>query len=415
MSPASNRPWYQGMTSLWFKEAGCASYFIAALISTLLCLVAIKMDEELLELMIMFSTICMYSAVAWQSIKMQATEWQVLVPYYCKHVMFQGKAFLVFNNIIALLSITIAGNAALLTTLCVANLLGIIIWFLNRSNSHLFTASCYIFFLISILTSVLIDQLPLWLAPVSTFGFIGIVLAHKTFTNAYRWHSISLANYRQGLQSGWSPIPSGFLSNYGNAINKQLFPLSYFVGASLSQYLILIALFCAMAVAANLFVNIVKHAVFILTLLLFTIVTLSLWSKIQKQNSWELLFTLPIYNTSYSAKIALSYSVLKLAALLALLCFGTAAALTFTNKELLLVNALSYSLACAAGLLLSFTIGNICRNINLLSVLLCLSFGINLGLATYMFDHGDSLSKLTMVGIYALITAATNRITVKYL
>jgi len=101
MMQVVNRPWYQGITSLWFKEPGCASYFIAALVSTLLCLVATGMDEELLELMILFSTICMYSTVAWQSVKMQATEWQVLVPDYCKHVMFQGKAFLVFNNIIA--------------------------------------------------------------------------------------------------------------------------------------------------------------------------------------------------------------------------------------------------------------------------------------------------------------------------
>ncbi|WP_394193551.1 hypothetical protein [Pseudoalteromonas atlantica] len=415
MSPASNRPWYQGMTSLWLKEAGCASYFIAALISTLLCLVAIKMDEELLELMIMFSTICMYSAVAWQSIKMQATEWQVLVPDYCKHVMFQGKAFLVFNNIIALLSITIAGNAALLTTLCVANLLGIIIWFLNRSNSHLFTASCYIFFLISILICVLIDQLPLWLAPVSTLGFIGIVLAHKTFTNAYRWHSSSLANYRQGLQSGWSPIPSGFLSNYGNTINKQLFPLSYFVGASLSQYLILIALFCAVAVTANLFVNIIEHAVFILTLLLFTIVTLSLWSKIQKQNSWELLFTLPIYNSSHNAKVALSHSVFKLAIMIASLFFVTVLALVIPYEELLIFNTLGYALACASGVLFSFAISNVCKNINVLSVFLCLAFGFNMGLANYIFDHGDSLFVLVLISLYTVSMAGLNRFTVRYM
>ncbi|MFY8325638.1 hypothetical protein [Pseudoalteromonas sp. ZZD1] len=414
MITASNRSWHQGLTSLWLKEAGCASYFIAALISTLLCLVAIGI-EDLHELMIMFSTICMYSAVAWQSIKMQATEWQALVPDYCKHVMFQGKAFLAFNNMVALLSIAIAGNVALLTTFCVANVLGLIIWFLNRSNSHRFTAICYIAFLISILICVLIDQLPLWLAPISTLCFIGIVLAHKTFANAYRWHLRSLTNYRQGLQSGWSPIPSGFLSNYGNEINKQLFPLSYFVGASLSQYLILIALFCAVAVTANLFINIIEHAVFILTLLLFTIVTLSLWSKIQKQNSWELLFTLPLYSSSYSAKVALSHSVFKLSIMIIGLFFITVLALTVPYEELLIFNTLGYALACASGILFSFSISNVCKNINLLSLFLCLSFGLNMGLANYMFDHGDSVVKLVSIAAYALFMAGLNRATVRYI
>ena len=399
MMQVSKRAWSQGAVSLWLKDAGCASYFIAAIISALLCLITTGI-EELLALMIMFAIICMYSAIAWQSIRMQATE--------CK-------VFIVLSNLISLLSIIIAGNINLLATLTLANLIGLIIWFLNRSFSHLFTSVCYFSFFIATLVCALIEQLPVWLIPVNIIAYIAIALLHNHFSSAYVWRPDSLSNYRNGLQSGWSPIPSGFLSNYGSSINKGLFPLSYFVGSGLSQYLILLTLLCFVGVVANLFYNITEQVIFVLTLCIFAIVTLSLWSKVQKQNSWELLFTLPIYNTSYSAKIALSHSVLKLAALVALLCFSTAAALTVANTELLLVNALSYSLACAAGLLLSFAIGNICKNINLLSVLLCLSFGLNMGLATYMFDHGDSLSKLTMMGIYTLVMAAINRLTVRYL
>ncbi|WP_339691834.1 hypothetical protein, partial [uncultured Pseudoalteromonas sp.] len=378
MMQASKCPWYQGAVSFWLKDVGCASYFIAAIITTLLCLIATGI-EDLIGLMIMFSIICMYSAIAWQSIRLQATEWQSLVVGYRKHVMFQGKVFIILSNLISILSIIIAGNINLLATLTMANLVGIIIWFLNRSFSHLFTSVCYFSFFIATLACVLIEQLPVWLIPVNVVAFIAIVLFHKSFTSAYKWRPDSLLNYRNGLQSGWSPVPSGFLSNYGSSINKGLFPLSYFVGSGLSQYLILITLLCFFGVVANLFYNITEQAIFVLTLNLFAIVTLSLWSKVQKQNSWELLFTLPIYNTSYSAKVALSYSVLKLAALVALLCFSTAAALTLANQELLLINALSYSLACAAGLLLSFAIGNICKNINLLSVILCLTFGLNMG------------------------------------
>ncbi|MEI8605941.1 hypothetical protein [Pseudoalteromonas sp. B160] len=414
MMQASKCPWYQGAVSFWLKDVGCASYFIAAIITTLLCLLATGI-EDLIGLMIMFSIICMYSAIAWQSIRLQATEWQSLVVGYRKHVMFQGKVFIILSNLISILSIIIAGNINLLATLTMANLVGIIIWFLNRSFSHLFTSVCYFSFFIATLVCVLIEQLPVWLIPVNVVAFIAIVLFHKSFTSAYKWRPDSLLNYRNGLQSGWSPVPSGFLSNYGSSINKGLFPLSYFVGSGLSQYLILITLLCFFGVVANLFYNITEQAIFVLTLNLFAIVTLSLWSKVQKQNSWELLFTLPIYNTSYSAKVALSYSVLKLAALVALLCFSTAAALTLANKELLLINALSYSLACAAGLLLSFAIGNICKNINLLSVILCLTFGLNMGLANYMFDHGDSLTLLVLMSLYATAMAGANHLTARYL
>ncbi|WP_149981750.1 hypothetical protein [Pseudoalteromonas rhizosphaerae] len=414
MMQASKCPWYQGAVSFWLKDVGCASYFIAAIITTLLCLIATGI-EDLIGLMIMFSIICMYSAIAWQSIRLQATEWQSLVVGYRKHVMFQGKVFIILSNLISILSIIIAGNINLLATLTMANLVGIIIWFLNRSFSHLFTSVCYFSFFIATLVCVLIEQLPVWLIPVNVVAFIAIVLFHKSFTSAYKWRPDSLLNYRNGLQSGWSPVPSGFLSNYGSSINKGLFPLSYFVGSGLSQYLILITLLCFFGVVANLFYNITEQAIFVLTLNLFAIVTLSLWSKVQKQNSWELLFTLPIYNTSYSAKVALSYSVLKLAALVALLCFSTAAALTLANQELLLVNALSYSLACAAGLLLSFSIGNICKNINLLSGILCLTFGLNMGLANYMFDHADSIVMLALISTYSVFMAGLNRFTVRFI
>ena len=414
MMQASKRTWYQGVVSFWLKDAGCAIYLIAAIITTLLCLIATGI-EDLLELMIMFSIICMYSAVAWQSIRLQATEWQSLVVGYRKHVMFQGKVFIVFSNLITLVSIIIASNINLLATLTLANLVGILIWFLNRSFSHLFISVCNFSFFTTTLVCVLIEQLPVWLIPVNVVAFIVIVLFHKSFTSAYKWRPDSLVNYRNGLQSGWSPVPSGFLSNYGSSINKGLFPLSYFVGSRLSQYLILLTLLCIIGVAINLFYNITEQVIFVLTLCLFTIVTLSLWSKVQKQNSWELLFTLPIYNTSYSAKVALSYSVLKLAALVALLCFSTAAALTLANQELLLVNALSYSLACAAGLLLSFAIGNICKNINLLSVILCLTFGLNMGLANYMFDHADSIVMLALISTYTVFMAGLNRFTVRFI
>ena len=185
--------------------------------------------EGLVGTMNMFLINCFYSGVALENFPLQATEWQSLVVGYRKHVMFQGKVFIILSNLISILSIIIAGNINLLATLTMANLVGIIIWFLNRSFSHLFTSVCYFSFFIATLVCVLIEQLPVWLIPVNVVAFIAIVLFHKSFTSAYKWRPDSLLNYRNGLQSGWSPLPSGFLSNYGSSINKGLFPLIYFV------------------------------------------------------------------------------------------------------------------------------------------------------------------------------------------
>ncbi|WP_421419371.1 hypothetical protein ACN9JF_03835 [Pseudoalteromonas lipolytica] len=411
----SKRPWYQGMANFWLNDVGCASYFVAAILAAFLSLITASI-ENINALIIMFSTICIYSSIAWQSIKMQATEWQFLVVGYREHVMFQGKVFILLSNFISILSIIIANNIHLLATLSLANIIGIIIWFLNRSHSHLFTFVCYCSFFIAALVDILIEQLPIWLIPVNIVLLIATYFFQNKFITApYSWHSGSLINYLNGLQSGWSPVPSSLFSNYGGSINKGLFPLSYFVGPGLSQHLVLLILFCIIGVVINLFYNIAEHVLFVLTLGLFTIVTLSLWSKIQKKNSWELLLTLPIFNSSDNAKVALSYSIFKLSLLVATLCFVTTFALNFTNQSLSILNVLSYSLACTGGVLFSFAIGNIFKNINFLSLFLCLAFGLNIGLTTYLLENGTNLTTLIILGIYTVAMATMNRFTVRYL
>jgi len=411
----SKRPWYQGIVNFWLNDVGCASYFVAAILISFLSLVTTSI-ENMITFMIMFSTICMYCAIAWQSIKMQATEWQFLVVGYREHVMFQGKVFIILSNFISILSIIIADNIHLLATLSLANIIGIVIWFINRSFSHLFTSVCYISFFIAVLASVLIEQLSIWLIPVNIVLLTAIYLFDNKFiTSPYSWSPRSLTNYLNGLQSGWSPVPSSLFSNYGGSINKKLFPLSYFVGSGFSQYLILIILFCITGVIINLFYDVAEHVLFVLSLGLFTFVTLSLWSKIQKKNSWELLFTLPIFNSRENAKVALSHSILKLSLFVAALCFVTTFALNVTNHSLSILNVLSYTLACTGGVLLSFAIGNVFKNINFLSLFLCLAFGLNIGLTTYLLEHSSNLTTLITLGIYTVAMATMNRFTTLYL
>ncbi|NNG41826.1 hypothetical protein HJP15_02530 [Pseudoalteromonas sp. NEC-BIFX-2020_002] len=414
MMNAVKRPWYQGSLNFWFKDLGCASYLIQAILATAACIIFIRV-ESLSTMMMIFAVVCAYCALAWQSIRMQATEWQCLVADYCKHVMFQGKVFIALINLTLLCGIALSPSLNNINMLLLANILGLSIWFICRVTSHLFTTCCYLAFTFAIIIPTFSEHLPLWLIPCSLLVLSLILLCKNKLGMPYIWQAGALINYRQGLQSGWSPVPSGFLSNYGTAINKQLFPLSYFVGSSLSQYIILLVLFSIIAIVINFFYNIAEHVLFALTLMLLAAVTLCQWAKAQRSQSWELLTTLPIYNGSHAVKVALSNSALKFSLLIGVLCFVSASILLLTHQQWQLLNVASYAIACIAATLTSFVLGNVFKNINVLSVLLCLSCGVSMGTVNVMIEHGDSILKLLLISLYASVLAVLNRFTIKYL
>ncbi|WP_404338680.1 hypothetical protein [Pseudoalteromonas mariniglutinosa] len=415
MIAVTKRPWYQGYICFWLKDPGCASYVISAILSTIVSFFLISIEQQLLSMSIMFALICIYSATAWQSIRMQATEWQFLVANYCQHVMLQGKLFITLINVLLGICVIASQSWHNLNALLLANTLGLSIWFICRVTNHLFTACCYSLITIAIVLAIFIEQLPLWLIPCSLLTCTVFLVCKNKYGTAYAWHNNALNNYRQGLQSGWSPVPSGLFANYGTLINKQLFPLSYFIGSGLSQYLIFLGMFAALAIAVNCFYDIAGHALFTLTILILATVTLCQWSKAQQLNSWQLLLTLPIYNSSHDAKVALSYSALKFTCLIAVLCLATSAILLLTNQQGSLLNIASYTMACAAAVLASFIIGNVCKNIHILSILLCLSFGFNMGVAHEMLEHGDNIITLLLVALYTCGLALLNRLSVKWL
>ncbi|MBQ4832038.1 ABC transporter permease [Pseudoalteromonas sp. MMG010] len=413
MSIKDPRAWYKGWISFWVKDTGVASYFIPALFASLLSPLLVALDPIALNMATLFSIVCMYSALAQQSIKMQATEWQSLVVGYQEHVMQQGKIILLLINILMMCNILFIQNVHLAATLGMANALGISLWFLCRVYSHLFTTACYITFTLAILLIIVCEQTPLFFAPTGFVICLTLLLFNKKLGLAYAFKHDALANYLNGVQSGWSPLPDKLpLTNLAH-LNKFLFPLSYFVGPALSQYLILLLFISAAALGVNQFYDVSEHALFILCNIILALFMFFHWSKAQRTKSWELLYTLPIYNSIAQAKLALAYSTYKVTILLAVLCFVFCLLINSEPAWQWLL-ALKFSLVISAGVLASFVIANLSKNSNVIGIYLCLWYGAQMAITVKVVEAKSESTTLLFSVVYLLVTLLLHRYTIAF-
>lgn len=414
MSSPQSRKWYQGWSGLWLKEAGPASYFVPSIFATIFSPLFIGSEPVILNLLAMFAIICIYASLALQSIRLQATEWQALVVDYCQHVTQQGKVFIAIINGFMLINAAIEQSIHLLSTIFVANTLGLGLWLLCRVSSHLFTLGCYIIFTTGIISCVLLEKTPIFLIPIAIVTYLVLLVFRDKFGQPYHFSSHAFANYRHGVQSGWSPVPVGFLSSYSKYLNKQLFPLSYFVGPSLSQFTILLVGLSASAIIINFFYDISKHSMFSLTNVLLALFTLCQWSRSQRTQSWELLYTLPIYNSTAQAKSAFIQSALKFTIYVGIFCFIVTLPL-IGQQQWQYVYAANFSLTACAAFLASFIIGNIVKNTSIMGILLCFSYGGHMALSTYIIQSDNGFTDLVLVSLYVCSLALLNRFSAKYL
>jgi hypothetical protein len=414
MITAPNRPWYQGWVSLWLKDTGIATYFIPAVFSALLSPLFIYFEPIILNMLMMFAIVCIYSSLALQSVRLQATEWQSFVVNYQSHVINQGKVFIVIINSIMLLTIVFEPRLQLISTFLFANALGLGLWLLCRVTSHLFTTGCYTVFTAGIVSSVILEHPPLFLAPVAVGICLFLIIIKDKFGEPYRFNHRALAHYVAGLQSGWSPIPAGFLSGYSTYLNKQLFPLSYFVGPALSQFIILLVGISTTAVIVNFFYDITEPALFIFTNILLAIFTLCQWNRSQRTQSWELLYTLPIYNGVADTHNAFTQSALKFTACIGLFSFAFASLLMLPLQWECLTAA-NFALSVCCALLASFIIGNLVKNTSVMTIFLSISYGVHMALIITIFESDNSVIQFIILSLYTCSLSLLNRFSAKYI
>ena len=419
MNNQIKRPWYQGFYAYWFKECGSLNYLLPLLIGTVASiLVMLKGIDEVLPFTLCFTSICTFASVAWQSIRLQATEWHSLVPGYTRHIVGQGHVIIIAPHILLLSTAILLQQLVVIKLLSISILLGTAFYFKCRVTSKMFSASSYLFFGIISLT-IVVEEVPLWLACISAFLTLVLILFRKQFGSAFKWQPHALVDYKHALQSGWSPIPKGFLKGYGQGLNKFLFPISYFMGRSLIQYSVLVLILLMALLVINFFFIAGQPSLFVFSNLVCILAFMILWTRIQRQQAWGTLLTLPIYSSVIEAKMSYAKASEKFA-LCIFVCsavlVGFIECLHFTSLDFNL--SLTYSLVNTAGVLLCFAVGNMCKKSAFFSVALVFTLGFVLAITgavveTEFLNIGLKHSAGSFV--YLLFTILANRYSAKQL
>ncbi|TMO57029.1 hypothetical protein [Pseudoalteromonas phenolica] len=417
MSNMLNRAWHKGFYAYWFKECGSLNYLLPMFIFVIISVfVMAKGVSEALPFTICFTSICAFASVSWQSIRLQATEWHSLVPGYTKHIVKQGHIIIIVPHVILLASAIIFKQYEVLKLLSVSVLIGTLFYLKCRVTSKMFNSSAYFFFAIIGFT-VVFKEVPTWLAALALFMNINLVLFRKHFGTAFKWQAQALVDYKHALQSGWSPIPKGFLKGYGQGLNKLFFPLSYFMGRSLIQYTVLVLVIFMALLSLNYFYVAGRPSLFIFSNLVCILAFMILWTRIQRQQAWGTLITLPIYSSVSEAKIAYAKACEKYALCIlvcSLLLAGTIEFLRFDEPNFRLTAA--YALVNTAGVLLCFSVGNYCKKTAFFSIALVFTLGFVLAITGIVVETEEvSTGSLGLACCYFIIACFANRNSSKHL
>jgi len=417
MSKMVNRAWYKGFYAYWFKECGSLNYLIPMLIGVIVSvLVMIKGLTEALPFTICFTSICAFASVSWQSIRLQATEWHNLVPGYTEHIVKQGNIIIIAPHVILLTSAIILEKYDVLKLLSISVLIGTLFYLKCRVTSKTFNSSAYFFFTIIGFT-VFVKEVPTWLATLAVILTINLVLFRKRFGIAFKWQAQSLVDYKHALQSGWSPIPKDFLKGYGQGLNKFIFPLSYFMGRSLIQYTVLLLVIFVALLALNYFFVAGRPSLFIFSNLVCILAFMILWTRIQRQQAWGTLITLPIYSSVSEAKTAYAKACEKYALSIFICSLALAGLIEILRSdELNFRLTAAYALVNTAGVLICFTVGNYCKKTAFFSVALVLTVGAALVIAgAIVTSETISIGYLALASCYFTVAILGNRYSSKHL
>lgn len=417
MSKMVNRTWYKGFYAYWFKECGSLNYLIPMLIGVIVSvLVMIKGLTEALPFTICFTSICAFASVSWQSIRLQATEWHSLVPGYTEHIVKQGNIIIVAPHVILITSAIILGKYDVLKLLSISVLIGTLFYLKCRVTSKMFNSSAYFFFTIIGFT-VVVKEVPTWLATLAVILTISLVLFRKRFGTAFKWQAQALVDYKHALQSGWSPIPKGFLKGYGQGLNKFFFPLSYFMGRSLIQYTVLVLVIFAALLTLNYFYVTGRPSLFIFSNLVCILAFMILWTRIQRQQAWGTLITLPIYSSVSEAKTAYAKACEKYALCIFICSLALAGLIEILRSdELNFRLTAAYALVNTAGVLICFTVGNYCKKTAFFSVALVFTVGAALAIAgAIVTSETISIGYLALASCYFAVAILGNRYSSKHL
>ena len=286
---------FQGAARTWLFELGSANFVCTGLVMALFaCLFSLLKQEQddYFAMMYGLAIVSIYSGVAWQLLRLRAVEWQSLSPDFVKHYQLQcvliylltalvglgmAAVFLDFQTITSLLLSMIIGNVYIL--LCI------------HKPSYFQTAA--IAFILNIFCYSVAELMPLSVVIIGLLVSTGFVIGQNY---RIRFSSDALNTVADGMRaSGWM-VNFKFSFKWLTAFERQLFPMNYFIGPTLSSQLMLGAIIGMVYSGLSLYFAWELPLLFILLIFGLIISSMIHWGRLQKPQVFELLITLPVTN-----------------------------------------------------------------------------------------------------------------------
>jgi hypothetical protein len=293
---APKRNLLQGLWQFWFKDLGSVSFLGAGLLSLPVALaIGLSLEGEkalqVSALMLNMGIVSTSCAIAWQCLRLQASEWAALVPQYRGHIFSQmaliGFSFLGVGlaciylldawQLLASLSLMLAASCTFIA-LC-----------LQRPNAFNLSMLLYLSGIVAIDIAAFIPSALLMVFNMLAGAYLSLSLKR------FAWHPDAKSVYLNSTETGWLWLPSFAQGKATQVIQKFFMPINFFIGPMFLMPLVLIPLIfiCLHLFAekepqySNLFVFIYLNS--LLCVLLH-------WSRIMRWPGMQTLYLLPIFH-----------------------------------------------------------------------------------------------------------------------
>ncbi|PIW63122.1 ABC transporter permease [Shewanella sp. CG12_big_fil_rev_8_21_14_0_65_47_15] len=281
---------FRGMLRLWCFDIGSVSFLGTGLLGVILAgIAAANGKSDSVELLFSMGIVSSSAAVAWQLIRLMASECSQLIPHYRRHIYIQSLVVLACVFAIGVLCCLALELTSSLASLVLALVMSLAFIWLCLLSTQWFYASFLLFVLVPFISSIA-AHIPLWLSMMTLVVFGGLIIR---VCRALPWRAEARAVYLNGLEMGWFWLPNLQSMRILSRFERYLHPTNFFIGPMLTILLLLLPV-------VGIVLWILSHQFHwnfpVLQLLAqFSVISCGLvhWSRVQRSRSTETLLLMP--------------------------------------------------------------------------------------------------------------------------
>ncbi|WP_285163823.1 hypothetical protein [Shewanella goraebulensis] len=293
---------YKGFYSIWIRDFGSLSFLLVALLGLGLAVLTLLTKPEKVEVINLTLGMCILSVsatVAWQFIKLTASEHAALIPHYRKQVMVQAISVFILMSLICYIVFESTEQESI-GTLMLFFSIGMGFIYVCLIKPQRFNLSVFVFVFIPLAPEVIV-YLPEVI--VSYLVLLPVLLGFLIDRQLLRlsWNDDARAIYLNGLETGWMIGPIAGQNRWFMKLSRYLHPASYFVGPMLGMILIVVPILSVAAIFLSAYMEADVPVLMVLSQLMIMVCCLIHWTRVQRWRAAETLYMLP----SFSGKTGL--------------------------------------------------------------------------------------------------------------